>query len=250
LPYANNNSLDPVEITATSTVVCIVSGGLDSVCTAAYLRKEKNCTLYFLSYIYGQRARNEIHAAKQFARILNVKDHRTIDIGFMKELYSDTNVLTDTKQTLPRSFNYSIVVPIRNVVFITIASAWAMSLNATVVAYGAHEGDNHYPDCRPEFIRSVTAVLNLAEEDGIELGMRQKVTVWAPVVQGMSKTELLKIGYSILGDKVFDTWSCYSNGIKIKGNYLHCGSCESCINRKAAIRNAGIEDQTHYARNE
>ena len=93
-------------------------------------------------------------------------------------------------------------------------------------------------------------VLNLAEEDGIELGMRQKVTVWAPVVQGMSKTELLKIGYSILGDKVFDTWSCYSNGIKIKGNYLHCGSCESCINRKAAIRNAGIEDQTHYARNE
>ena len=92
--------------------------------------------------------------------------------------------------------------------------------------------------------------LNLAEEDGIELGMRQKVTVWAPVVQGMSKTELLKIGYSILGDKVFDTWSCYSNGIKIKGNYLHCGSCESCINRKAAIRNAGIEDQTHYARNE
>ena len=158
MPFANNNSLDPVEITATSNVVCIVSGGLDSVCTAAYLRKEKNCTLYFLSYIYGQRARNEIHAAKQFARILKVKDHRTIDIGFMKELYSDTNVLTDTKQTLPGSFNYSIVVPIRNVVFITIASAWAMSLNATVVAYGAHEGDNHYPDCRPEFIRSVTAV--------------------------------------------------------------------------------------------
>jgi 7-cyano-7-deazaguanine synthase len=134
------------EIKEYSDVVCIVSGGLDSVCTAAYLRKEKNCTLYFLSYIYGQRARNEIKAAKHFAKILKVTNHRTINIGFMKELYSNSNVLTDPKQQLPASFDYSIVVPIRNVVFIAIASAWAMSLNASVVAYGAHVGDYHYPD--------------------------------------------------------------------------------------------------------
>ena len=245
-----NNSHDTGEINDSSHVVCIVSGGLDSVCTAAYLKKEKNCTLYFLSYIYGQRARNEIQAAKHFARILKVKDHRTIDIGFMKELYSNSNVLTDPTQQLPGSFDYSIVVPIRNVVFIAIASAWAISLNATVVAYGAHKDDNHYPDCRPDFIRSATSVLNLAEEDGVQSGMRQKVTVWAPVLQGMHKTKLLKIGYSLLGDEVFDTWSCYSNGIRIKGNYLHCGRCESCINRKAAIRDAGIEDRTQYAKNE
>jgi 7-cyano-7-deazaguanine synthase len=245
-----NNSHDTKEINDSSHVVCIVSGGLDSVCTAAYLKKEKNCTLYFLSFIYGQRARNEIQAAKHFAKILKVKDHRTIDIGFMKELYSNSNVLTDSTQRLPGSFDYSIVVPIRNVVFIAIASAWAISLNATVVAYGAHKDDNHYPDCRPKFIRSATLVLNLAEEDGVQSGMRQKVTVWAPVLQGMNKTKLLKIGYSILGDDIFDTWSCYSNGIRIKGNYLHCGRCESCINRKAAIRNAGIEDRTQYAKNE
>jgi 7-cyano-7-deazaguanine synthase len=245
-----NNSHDTREINDSSHVVCIVSGGLDSVCTAAYLKKEKKCTLYFLSYIYGQRARNEIQAAKHFARILKVKDHRTIDIEFMKELYSNSNALTDPTQQLPGSFDYSIVVPIRNVIFIAIASAWAISLNATVVAYGAHTDDNYYPDCRPEFIRSATSVLNLAEEDGIQSGMRQKVTVWAPVLQGMNKTKLLKIGYSILGDDVFDTWSCYSNGIRIKGNYLHCGRCESCINRKAAIRDAGIEDRTQYAKNE
>jgi 7-cyano-7-deazaguanine synthase len=238
------------EIKEYSDVVCIVSGGLDSVCTAAYLRKEKNCTLYFLSYIYGQRARNEIKAAKHFAKILKVTKHRTINIGFMKELYSNSNVLTDPKQQLPASFDYSIVVPIRNVVFITIASAWAMSLNASVVAYGAHVGDYHYPDCRPDFIRAATSMISLAEEDGIQLGMRRKVTLWAPVLQKMSKTQLLKIGYSILGNDVFDTWSCYSNGTRIKGNYLHCGRCESCINRKVAIRDAGIEDRTQYAKNE
>lgn len=245
-----NNSHSTGEINDSCHAVCIVSGGLDSICTAAYLKKEKDCTLYFLTYIYGQRARNEIQAAKHFARILKPKDHRIIDIGFMKELYSSSNVLTDPTKQLPGSFNYSIVVPVRNVVFITIASAWAISMNATVVAYGAHKGDNHYPDCRPEFIRSVTSVLNMAEEDGIHSGIRQKVAVWAPVLQGMNKTKLLKIGYSILGDEVFDTWSCYSNGIRVNGNYLHCGRCESCINRKAAIRDAGIEDRTQYAKNE
>jgi 7-cyano-7-deazaguanine synthase len=107
--------------------------------------------------------------------------------------------------------------------------------------------DSHYPDCRPEFIRSISTVLNLAEEDGIKLGMRQAVAVWAPVLEGMSKTELLKRGYSILGDKVFDTWSCYTNGTRIKGNFLHCGLCESCINRKVAFSKAGIEDKTIYA---
>jgi 7-cyano-7-deazaguanine synthase len=238
------------ELKPSSKVVCVVSGGLDSVCTAAYLRKVKKCSLYFLSYIYGQRAKNEVLAAKRFARILKVKDHHTIDIGFMKQLYSNSNTLTNPRQRLPGGFDYSIVVPIRNVVFISIASAWAFSLNATVVAYGAHLGDNHYPDCRPKFIRSVASVLNLAEEDGIQLGMRQKITVWAPVLQGISKPQLLKIGYSILGDDIFETWSCYSNGTKIKGNYLHCGWCESCINRKAAIRKAGLEDLTMYAKNE
>jgi 7-cyano-7-deazaguanine synthase len=245
-----NKLIKPPEVTKSSTTVCIVSGGLDSVCTAAYL-KEKKCTLYILSFIYGQRATNEILIARQFAKILKVKDHRILDIAFMKQLYTNTNVLTDAKKCLPGSFDYSVVVPVRNAIFITIAAAWAMSINARIVAYGAHVGDSrYYSDCRPEFIKSISDMLNLAEADGVRSGLRQKVTVWAPIVEGIDKTELLKIGYSILGDKIFKTWSCYSNGIKMKGGILHCGLCESCINRKVAISNAGIEDKTRYAKNE
>ena len=243
------SSRDTRELEASSKVVCIVSGGLDSICTAAYLRKEKKCSLYFLSYNYGQRAENEVRASEHFARFLKVKDHHIIDIGFMKQLYSNSNALTNPSQRLPRGFDYSLVVPIRNVVFISIASAWALSLNATVVAYGAHVGDQHYPDCRPRFIRSMTSVVNLAEEDGLQLGKRKRITIWAPVLQGLSKTQLLKIGHSILGDEVFQTWSCYSNGTKVRGDCLHCGWCESCINRKVAIRKAGLEDLTKYAKN-
>ena len=59
----------------------------------------------------------------------------------MKELYGDSNVLTSSKRKIPSKFDYSIVVPIRNAVFLSIASAWAFTLNASLVVYGAHTGD-------------------------------------------------------------------------------------------------------------
>ena len=229
--------------------VCIISGGLDSVCTAAYLSKEKGYDLYMLTYIYGQRAKKEVQQARKFSKVLKAKDYRIIDISFMKNLYGRTNALTDSKQRLSKNFDYSMVVPVRNAIFITIATAWAMSIKANLVAYGAHSGDIHYPDCRPEFIKSITRTLNMAEIDGITSGMRKKITVWSPAMEGIDKSKLLSIGYKIIGDKIFRTWSCYSNGVKSsRTNILHCGKCESCINRKIAIRKAGIEDKTHYAK--
>jgi 7-cyano-7-deazaguanine synthase len=212
-------------------VVCIVSGGLDSICTAAYLTREKGYDLYMLTYIYGQRAKKEVQQAREFSKVLKAKDYRVIDISFMKNLYGRTNALTDSKQHLPKNFDYSIVVPIRNAIFITIATAWAMSIKANLVAYGAHSGDSHYPD-------------------GIISGLRHKITVWSPAMDGMDKSKLLSVGYKIMGDEIFKTWSCYSEGVKSTStNILHCGICESCINRKIAISKAGIKDKTHYAKN-
>jgi 7-cyano-7-deazaguanine synthase len=182
LPNNNNRSSEE------GPVVCIVSGGLDSICTAAYLTGEKEYDLYMITFLYGQRAKLEIQQAKQFAKILNVKDHRVVDINFMKELYGKTNSLTNSKLHLSKSFDYSIVVPIRNAIFITIATAWAMSINAKMVAYGAHTDDIHYPDCRPEFIKSITKMLNLAEADGIRSGLREKISVWSPAVDGIDKS--------------------------------------------------------------
>jgi 7-cyano-7-deazaguanine synthase len=247
---SSNKNVRSSERKARAAAVCIVSGGLDSICTAAYLTREKGYDLYMLTYIYGQRAKKEVQQARAFSKVLKAKDHRVIDIAFMKNLYGRTNVLTDSKQHLPKNFDYSIVVPIRNAIFITIATAWAMSIKANLVAYGAHGGDSHYPDCRPEFIKSITKTLNLAEVDGIISGLRQKITVWSPAMDGMDKSKLLSIGYKIMGDEIFNTWSCYSKGVKSTStNILHCGICESCINRKIAISKAGIKDKTHYAKN-
>ncbi|MDQ3873129.1 MAG: 7-cyano-7-deazaguanine synthase [Thermoproteota archaeon] len=241
--------LIPLSIPTTKpTSVCIVSGGLDSVCYAASLAANEGYELYLLTFEYGQRAQREIKRARYFARVLKARDHKIADMSFMRSLYNRSNALTDNMQALSREFSHSLVVPIRNAVFLTIAAAWAMSINAKVVAYGAHTGDIlHYPDCRPAFVSAISEALNTAESDNIMSGLRQGIRILSPAVMGLDKSALLRTGYEILGDKIFQTWSCYSDGIRLGRNYLHCGWCESCINRKSAFTNAQIEDKTQYA---
>ncbi|MDX1441903.1 MAG: 7-cyano-7-deazaguanine synthase, partial [Nitrosopumilaceae archaeon] len=179
-------------------------------------------------------------AAKSFAKKLGLKQHKIVDISFMKQLYGDSNVLTSAKLNIPSKFDYSIVVPIRNAVFLSIASAWAFTINAVLVAYGAHTGDKNYPDCRPNFSKKLEASFNQGEIDGIRSGLRKKIAIWSPFKEGFSKSDLLQIGYKTIGDSIFKTWSCYSNGQN------HCGLCESCNNRKIAFEKAGIRDKTEY----
>jgi 7-cyano-7-deazaguanine synthase len=235
---------------ARPAAVCIVSGGLDSVCYSASLAANDGYDLYFLTFAYGQRAEREIERSHYFANVLNAKDHKIADMGFMKSLYNNSNALTDSSQELAQKFSQSLVVPIRNAVFLTIAAAWAMSINARVVAYGAHTGDIlHYPDCRPIFATALKEALNIAESDSILSGLRQQIMILSPAFMGLDKPTLAKTGHKILGDKIFQTWSCYSDGIKVKNDYLHCGLCESCINRKNAFITAQIRDKTQYATN-
>jgi len=218
--------------------VVVFSGGIDSVCTSAILKSKYQ--LYGISFSYGQRANEEIKASRNFAKILHLKDHKISDISFMKNLYGKSNVLTNTKSRIPEKFDYSIVVPIRNAVFLSIATAWAYTLNASLIAFGAHTGDSNYPDCKPAFSKKLQDALIEGEKDGIRLGIRNKIKIWSPYQQGLSKSKLLENGYKILGNSIFKTWSCYSN------TKIHCGKCESCNNRKAAFESARILDKTRY----
>ncbi|WP_299292803.1 7-cyano-7-deazaguanine synthase [Nitrosopumilus sp.] len=218
--------------------VVVFSGGVDSICAVSFLKSKYE--LYGITFSYGQKANNEVAAAKTFAKKLGLKQHKIIDIGFMKNLYGDSNVLTSSKKKIPSTFDYSIVVPIRNAVFLSIASAWAYTLNASLVVYGAHTGDTHYPDCRPAFARKLESAFNQGEIDGIKSGLRKNIEIWSPYRQGLSKSDLLKAGMKNLGDAIFKTWSCYAN------KKYHCGSCESCQNRKKAFAKAIINDKTKY----
>lgn len=229
--------------------ICIMSGGLDSLCAAAYVKNYMKYKIKIITFSYGQRAKREIIQSKKLAKALNSDEYRIVDINFMKELYGNSNVLTNRKLSIPSKFDQSIVVPIRNAIFITIATAWAFSADADLIVFGAHADDFNYPDCRPKFIQSITNTLNIGEEDKIKNGIIRKVSIWSPSLEGITKYELLKLGHEILGDTIFESWSCYSNGKKIHQDLVQCGECESCINRKMAFSKASIEDKTIYAKN-
>jgi 7-cyano-7-deazaguanine synthase len=219
--------------------VAIISGGLDSSGVATYW-KDRGFEIYLLTFDYGQRAKQEIRRAQEIGKAIGALEHKIVDISFMKELYGSSNVLTDDKMEMPSRFQSNIIVPIRNAVFLTIATAYAFSLGAGVVAYGAHLSDNPYPDCRPEFAVSLAETLNLGDSDSISSGAHPPVEIWSPAIEGMTKEKLLANSYKLLGEAVFRTWSCYLDGER------QCGRCESCNNRKLAFKLAGIEDKTDY----
>jgi 7-cyano-7-deazaguanine synthase len=220
--------------------VTILSGGLDSSGVASYWKNE-GYEIFPITFDYGQRAKQELTRAREITKVLGSEEHKIIDISFMKELYGSTNVLTDSSKAMPSSFQSNIIVPIRNAVFLTIATAYAFSLQAGTVAYGAHLSDQPYPDCRAEFAKKLAEALNLGDIDAINMGSHPPVKLWSPAIQGLSKSDMLKISYKLLGNELFRTWSCYLDGDK------QCGKCESCNNRKQAFKIAGVEDLSEYA---
>jgi len=209
--------------------VVILSGGPDSV-TVAYWAKNRGYDIHAITFDYGQIARKEIQHAVEIARELGVS-HKIVDISALSEIYEGVTSLTDEDIPITEGFSQPIIVPFRNGVFMAVAVAYASSIGAESVLYGAQGSDEaNYPDCRMEFYK--------AFQEAARLGTEQDITVDAPF-NGMRKSEMLKEGAK-LGVPYQLTWSCYRNGA------LHCGVCEACKNRRSAFEESGIPDPSKY----
>lgn len=211
--------------------VCLLSGGSDSA-TAAAVAKREGYEIYCMSFDYGQIASKEIESAKRIAESLEAKEHRIIDITFLKDLYgSGTTALTDEKMQMPGKFEPSVIVPFRNGILLAIAAGYAASSGAEAIFYGPQLSDaSFYPDCRREFVEAFS--------DAIKRGTDLSIDVKNPLAD-KTKTEVIKLAAE-LGVPLDQTWSCYLNG------EVHCGKCESCRNRIRAFKEAGISDPVQY----
>lgn len=211
--------------------VIIVSGGMDSI-TMLYDKKDE--IALGISFNYGSNHNNrEIPLAEMHCRRLGI-EHITISLEFMHKYFKSS--LLEGADAIPEG-NYneenmkSTVVPLRNGIMLSIAAGMAESRKLKKVFIANHAGDHTiYPDCRPEFIKAMNDATRLGTWEGIEIS--------APYTR-ISKADIARIGRR-LGIDYSETWSCYKGGEK------QCGKCGTCMERKEALREAGIEDTTEY----
>ena len=211
--------------------VIVVSGGMDSV-TLLYEKKDE--IALGISFDYGSNHNhNELPLAALHCQRLGIA-HVVIPLGFMRQYFKSS--LLESGESIPDgSYDEenmkSTVVPFRNGVMLAVAAGIAESNGLTKVLIANHGGDHTiYPDCRPEFIAAM--------DTAVEAGTFARVRVVAPYTN-ISKADIARRGRA-LGIDYAETWSCY------KGGHVHCGTCGTCVERKEALREAGIEDNTTY----
>lgn len=212
--------------------VVVYSGGMDSY-TVLHTALAAGKDVYALSFNYGQRHSKELDVAAKVCRKFNVP-HKIVDISAINSLMAGSSLTSDIdipEGHYAEDSMKNTVVPNRNMVLLSMAIAYAVSLEAPEVFYGAHSGDHHiYPDCRPEFVHAMNAVSKIANYDPVEI-----VTPFL----NSSKGEILAAGLA-MGLDYADTWTCYN------GRDKACGKCGACNERLEAFNEQGVTDPLSY----
>ena len=217
--------------------VCLVSGGMDSLVTAA-LANETHSHLAFLHLNYGQRTeQRELESFKKIAEHYKVlKSHqKIIDISFLKQIGGSS--LTDDSISVKKYHGDSAeipdsYVPFRNTHIISMAVSWAEVIGAKKIYIGAvYEDSSGYPDCRPSYYKAMNALIKEGTKNG-------DIEVITPVIY-LKKDEIVKKAVELKAPLEF-SWSCYER------NDLACGVCDSCALRLRGFEKAKITDPIDY----
>ncbi len=218
--------------------VVILSGGLDSS-TCLGVAVDALYDVHALTFDYGQRHRIEIEAAKKVAEHYRVKEHKIARLPFLKDI--GKSALTEDIYDVPTSGVQEGEIPItyvpgRNLIFLSIATAYAETVQASAIYIGVNALDySGYPDCRPEFIEAFQQVAKLGTKVGVE-GL--PVTVETPLLH-LSKADIVRLGTRL--DVPYElTTSCY------QGEEEACGECDSCRLRLEGFWQAGVKDPIAY----
>lgn len=211
--------------------ILILSGGMDST-TLLYDQRERIALALSFNYGSNHNAR-EIAFARLHCQRLGI-EHIVIPLDFMHRYFQSSLLQGD--QAIPEGHYAdenmrSTVVPFRNGIMLSVATGMAESRGLKHVMMANHGGDHTiYPDCRPEFVEAMSRAA--------ETGTYPGITLICPFTH-LTKGQIAARGRE-LGINYAETWSCY------RGGQHHCGKCGTCVERREALAEAGIEDTTVY----
>jgi len=217
--------------------VVLLSGGLDSAVTMA-IALEEGMEVTALSFRYGQRHTKELDSASALC------DHYGVEFWVIDiDLSSFNSALTNIDMELPLDREGrldaeipSTYVPARNLIFLSIAAGVCETIGAEAIYIGANAIDySGYPDCRPDFFRSLMRTFALGTKMGSEGNI---IEIRTPIIS-FSKADVVRKGME-LDVPLYLTWSCYM------GEEYACGRCDSCKLRLKGFEEAGFEDEIDY----
>ena len=219
-------------VNMSNKVVVIFSGGMDSFTVLNRALKDGK-EVYALTFDYGQKHVKEIACASKVCQQLGVA-HKVIDISAINQILAGSSLTDDIE--IPEGHYEaesmkSTVVPNRNMILLSLAVGYAVSVKASQVYYGAHSGDHAiYPDCRPEFVMKMNDVCKIANYEAVE--------IFSPYLTN-NKSDILTDGLK-MGLSYEDTWTCYN------GREKACGKCGACQERLEAFADNNITDPLPY----
>tara|TARA_Y100000310_G_scaffold309453_1_gene353555 strand:+ start:335 stop:1042 length:708 start_codon:yes stop_codon:yes gene_type:complete len=215
-----------------------ISGGLDST-VILRLAKSQGYEIHAVSFNYGQRHFEKEMSCATEQGYMHSETHKLLDLTFFKDIVTTSALTNDdidvakTKDVLgdPQTVNY---VPNRNMMMLSICTAYAESLGAGTVFHGSALVDSQagYWDGSVEFLEAINNVN--------KLNRRDRVIIEAPLID-KSKKEIVELGVE-LGVDFEATWTCY------EGKELACGHCPACSSRIKGFLDAGYIDPRKYNR--
>ena len=209
----------------------VLSGGMDSVTMLHEYADEIELAVNF-SYGSNHNMR-ELECARAHCSELGI-ELVEIDLSFIGK-YFHSSLLEGAEAVPEGDYDFdnmkSTVVPFRNGIMLAAAAGLAESHGLHTVMIANHAGDHAiYPDCRGSFIDAMARAIAEGTYEGIALK--------APYTY-LNKADIALRGKR-LGIDYTTTYSCY------KGLEHHCGRCGTCLERRKALADAGIEDHTIY----
>src|SRR5262249_12344148 len=209
--------------------VCLTSGGQDST-TCLFWAKQRFEPIFALAFDYSQRHRIEMEAAQVICDLASVPVN-VLTLMILSRLggsaligSSDTIQASGWRDGLPNTF-----VPGRNLLFLTVAAAFAYQRDLHDLVIGACETDySGYPDCREQTMHALAQAL--------QLGMDYAVHIHTPLMH-LSKAQTVILAQEVGAlEALRYSHTCY------EGRFPPCGVCPACQLRARGFAEAAMAD--------
>jgi len=211
----------------------LFSGGQDSATCLAWAL-DRFDHVQTIGFEYGQRHRVEMDVRPLVRQgIITAKsewedrlgDDVVLDASVLGAI-SDTSLTRDMEITMGENGLPNTFVPGRNLLFLTLAAAYAYRRGIGHIVTGVCETDySGYPDCRDETIKAMATALNL--------GMEADFALDTPLMW-IDKAATWKMAQDLGGDALVDalireTHTCYLGVRDARFDWGYgCGTCPAC----------------------